>query len=152
MADRIMIFSWDQAPSSKLEKLVNLAAHKLGNPGCPSARVWVWLERRRDEKDHPFDYVRLEAQLFSMGRPDGWRVRVESSGTSAEQACRRAFRALDATSAAPPSAAAPGNVAVTRAARAVAPARAPAVRRPPLTGLRSVALGSTGASVATARS
>jgi hypothetical protein len=149
MADRIMIFSWDRAPSAKLEKLVNLSAHKLGNPGCPSTRVWVWLERRRDEKDQRFDYVRLEAQLFSTARPDGWRVRVESSGTSAEQACRRAFRALEATSAVPPSASAPGSMAV---AKAVATTRAPAVRRPSLTGLRSVALGSTGASVASARS
>src|SRR5687767_7966483 len=98
MADRIMIFSWDQSPSPQLEKLVNTAAQRLCSPGGPGACVWVWLERRRDDKDRAFAYVRLEAQLYSPTRPDGWRVRVESAGTTPEQSCRRAFRALEATS------------------------------------------------------
>jgi hypothetical protein len=146
--DRIMMFSWDQAPSAQLEKLVNLAAQRAQrayDPGGPGARFWVWLERRRDEKDRVFVYVRLDAQLYSSARPEGWRVRVESAGTTPEQSCRRAFRALEATWSASRASAPVSAIATARG-------RAPAVRRPSLTGLRSVPLGSTGASAATARS
>ena len=132
MSDRITILSWDQAPSAALEKLVRTGAQQLASAGSPLPRVWVWLDRRQGTRANAnaLIYVRLEAELFSATRLDGYRLRVESTGASPEQACRRAFKAITVSAASPALASSSSSD------------RLPALRRPSSTGVRPASLGS----------
>lgn len=121
----------------RLERLVHAESAKLASPGCPLPRVWVWLEHRVDLKDRPFTYVRLEAELFSAERLDGYRIRIESTGSNPESSCRRAFKAL-AISAPGAAAGKTGNDRLLS-------------RKSPLLGLRPAALGSPATVASSAR-
>ena len=98
MSERVTILSWDQSPSPKLEKLVHAEAARLFPEGTPAPRIWVWLERRRDDRGRVHNYARLDAEVLGGGEQNIGRVRVESTGDSPEESCRRAFRALTAAS------------------------------------------------------